>query len=144
MFRGLLRFALLMIVLAAAAAFFMGYRFGDYGIGRPPERPVATTGAAPEVDTARARATGAKIGEKVAAGANQAERALENGALTAKIKAKMALDDSVKALDINVDTANGVVTLTGTVHSEAERTRAVQLARETAGVTSVTDRLTVR
>jgi hyperosmotically inducible protein len=143
MFRGLLRFALLVIVLAAAVAFFMGYRFA----GHPDQaaaRPVATTGTAPEVDTARARATGAKIGEKVAVGANQAEHALENGALTAKIKAKMALDDSVKALDINVDTADGVVTLTGTVHSEAERTRALQLARETAGVTSVTDRLTVR
>jgi len=143
MFRGLLRFALLLIVLAAVVAFFMGYRFGGRG-DRPVERPVATTGTAPEMDTARARAAGAKIGERVAVGANQAEHALENGALTAKIKAKMALDDSVKALDINVDTADGVVTLTGTVHSDAERTRAVQLARETAGVTSVTDRLTVR
>ena len=143
MFRALLRFALLLIVLAAAVAFFMGYRYGGHN-DRPTERPVATTGTAPEVDTARARAAGARIGEKVAVGANQAEHALENGALTAKIKAKMALDDSVKALDINVDTADGVVTLTGTVHSEAERTRAVQLARETAGVTSVTDRLTVR
>ena len=107
-------------------------------------RPVPTTGTTPEIDTSRARETGAKIGEKVAAGANQAEHALENAALTAKIKSKMALDDSVKALDINVDTANNVVTLTGTVHSEAERTRAVQLARETAGVTSVNDRLTIR
>lgn len=142
MFRALLRFALLMVVLAAAVAFFMGYRFGDRGTDL--ERPVPTTGTAPEVDTSRARETGAKIGEKVAVGANQAEHALENAAMTAKIKSKMALDDSVKALDINVDTANGMVTLTGTVHSEAERTRAVQLARETAGVTSVNDRLTVR
>ena len=144
MFRALLRFALLVIVLAAAVAFFMGYRFGDHGNDLSAERPVSTTGTAPKVDTARAREAGAKIGEKVAAGANQAEHALENAGLTAKIKSKMALDDSVKALDINVDTSNGVVTLTGTVHSEAERTRAVQLARETAGVTSVNDRLTVR
>ena len=144
MFRGLLRFALLVIVLAAAVAFFMGYHFRDHGNDLSAERPVSTTGTAPKVDTARAREAGAKIGEKVAAGANQAEHALENAALTAKIKSKMALDDSVKALDINVDTSNGVVTLTGTVHSEAERTRAVQLARETAGVTSVNDRLTVR
>jgi hypothetical protein len=144
MFRALLRFALLVIVLAAAVAFFMGYRFGDHGDNLSSERPVSTTGTAPKVDTSRARETGAKIGEKVAVGANQAEQALENAALTAKIKSKMALDDSVKALDINVDTANGVVTLTGTVHSEAERTRALQLARETTGVTSVNDRLTVR
>ena len=144
MFRALLRLALLVVVIAAAAAFFTGYRLGDHGDVVTAERPVATTGTAPQVDTARARAAGAAVGEKLAVGANQAEHALENGALTAKIKTKMALDDSVKALGINVDTADGVVTLTGTVHSQAERTRAVQLARETAGVTSVHDRLTVR
>ena len=143
MIRALLRLTIVVIVVLAAIAFFMGYRLGDNGISRP-ENAVGTTGAIPKVDTDRARETGAAIGEKVATGANQAERALENGALTAKIKSKMALDDTVKARDINVDTANGVVTLSGTVHSEAERTRAVQLARETAGVTSVTDRLTVR
>jgi hypothetical protein len=144
MFRALLRLAILVVIVAAAIAFFMGYRIADNGISRPSDTAVGTTGSTPRVDTERARAAGAAIGEKVATGANQAEHALANGALTAKIKSKMALDDSVKALDINVDTVNGVVTLTGTVHSEAERTRALQLARETAGVTTVTDRLTVR
>jgi len=144
MFRALLRLVILVVVIAAAAAFFMGYRLGDHGDVVKAERPVATIGSGPAVDTSRARATGAAVGEKVAVGASQAEHALENGALTAKIKAKMALDDSVKALGINVDTADGVVTLTGTVHSQAERTRAVQLARETDGVTSVNDRLTIR
>jgi len=144
MFRAVLRLVVIVIVIAAAAAFFMGYRIGDHGNIVQSERPVATTGTSPSVDTARARQAGAAIGEKVAVGANEAEHALENGALTAKIKSKMALDDSVKALDINVDTADGVVTLTGTVHSAAERTRALQLARETNGVKSVTDRLVVR
>ena len=144
MFRALLRLVVLVVVIAAAAAFFMGYRLGDHGKLVTADRPVATTGVSPRVDTARARATGAAVGEKVAVGASQAEHALENGALTTKIKAKMALDDSVKALGINVDTSDGVVTLTGTVHSQSERTRAVQLARETAGVTSVNDRLTLR
>ena len=144
MFRALLRLVILVVIVAAAIAFFMGYRIADNGIRRPSDTAVGTAGTTPRVDRERARAAGAAIGEKVATGANQAEHALANGALTAKIKSKMALDDSVKALDINVDTVNGVVTLTGTVHSEAERTRALQLARETAGVTSVTDRLTVR
>ncbi len=143
MVRALLRLTILVIVVLAALAFFMGYRLGDDGISRPYDA-VLTTGAKPNVDTTRARETGAAVGEKLATGANQAERALENGALTAKIKSKMALDDTVRALDIDVDTANGVVTLSGTVHSQAERTRAVQLARETSGVTSVNDRLTIR
>ena len=50
----------------------------------------------------------------------------------------------MKASAINIDSANGVVTLKGTVGSEAERARAVQLARETAGVTAVKDQLVVR
>jgi hyperosmotically inducible protein len=61
--------------------------------------------------------------------------------LTAKIKSKMALDDSVKARNINVDTNGTVVTVTGTVQSDQERERAVRLAKETAGVTQVVDRL---
>ena len=48
------------------------------------------------------------------------------------------------AASIDVDTTGTVVTLTATVHSEAERTRALQLARETAGVTAVNDRLVIR
>jgi len=144
MFRALLRLVLIIIVIAAAAAFFMGYRFGGYGNDTPSERPVATTGTGPSIDTTKARETGAAIGEKVAEGANRAEHALEDGALTAKIKSKMALDDSVKALNIDVDTNAGVVRLSGAVHSQAEKSRAVQLARETSGVKSVDDKLVVR
>ena len=144
MLRALLRLVVIVIVLAAAAAFFMGYRFGDYRNGSTSERPVATTGSGPAIDTTKARQTGAAIGEKVAESANRAEHALGDGALTAKIKSKMALDDSVKSLNIDVDTNAGVVTLSGTVRSQAEKTRALQLARETSGVKSVEDRLVIR
>jgi hyperosmotically inducible protein len=138
MFRALLRLVLIVVIVAAAAAFFLGYRFGD----RTVEAPAATT--APAVDTSKARATGAAIGERVATGAAQAERALSEGSLTAKIKAKMALDDTVKALDVNVDTNGTTVTVTGQVGSAAQRERVLQLARETQGVKEVVDHLRVR
>jgi hyperosmotically inducible protein len=63
--------------------------------------------------------------------------------LTSAVKAKLLADTAVKGLAIDVDTTNNVVTLTGEVSSEAERTRATQLARETAGVSQVIDRLTM-
>src|SRR4051812_23319738 len=138
MFRVLLRLVLVVVILAAAAAFFMGYKLGDNKVGTP------MSATMPQVDTAKARATGAAIGEKVATGAAHAETALAEGSVTAKIKAKMALDDTVKALTIDVDTSGSIVTLSGSVHSEAEHAKALQLARETAGVTSVVDRLVVR
>jgi osmotically-inducible protein OsmY len=49
----------------------------------------------------------------------------------------------VKALNIDVDTDGSIVTLTGRVKSAAERERAMRLARETDGVSSVVDRLAV-
>ncbi len=82
--------------------------------------------------------------EKGRAAANQLEHAISDGGLTAKIKSKMALDDNVNARTINIDTTNAVVTLKGTVSSEAERERAVRLAKETRGVTRVEDLLQVQ
>ncbi|MEN3339790.1 MAG: hyperosmotically inducible periplasmic protein [Acidobacteriota bacterium] len=144
MFGALVRLVVILIVLAAGVAFFMGYRVGDRGTPHPATQPSVGTPERRPVDTSKARETGAAVGEKVAVGANAAEHALESAALTGKIKAKMALDDTVKAAAIDIENDNGVITLKGTVRSEAERARAVQLARETAGVTSVNDRLTVR
>jgi hyperosmotically inducible protein len=143
MIRGLLKLILVVVLLVAAAAFFFGYSWGD-GKGIDIDRPVGTSGVVDEVDRSEARETGAEIGEAVADSANEAQRAAANGALTAKIKSKMALDDTVTAANIDVDTDGSVVTLSGRVASEAERQRAVTLARETDGVTSVNDRLTIR
>src|SRR4030095_1477094 len=106
-----------------------------------PDSPVGASGP---IDTGRARDVGAKIGEATAQAANQAKAAITPAAVTAKIKSKMALDDLVKARNIDVDTNGTVVTLTGVVGSEAERKRAVELAKETEGVTSVIDHLQVR
>jgi hyperosmotically inducible protein len=140
MIRTLLKLVLLVVLVAAAAAFFLGYRFADGNV----QAPVSATEVVPAVDTDKARQTGARIGESVATGVARAEQALDEGALTAKIKSKMALDDTVKALTIDVDTTGSEVTLSGTVTSAAERDRAVQLARDTAGVTRVHDKLVIR
>jgi BON domain len=140
MIRLLLKFVVIVVLITAAAAFFIGYRFaGDDEVA-----PVGATRTGPAVNTEKARETGAEIGAAVATGAAQAQRALNDGGLTAKIKSKMALDDSIRATSIDVDTVGGAVTLSGTVRSETERKKAIQLARETAGVTSVSDRLVVR
>ena len=61
--------------------------------------------------------------------------------VTSKIKAKFAQDDLVKAHEINVTTHDHIVTLSGEVESMAAKERAMQLARETRGVTSVVDDL---
>ena len=142
MLRGLLRLVIVVVIVVGIGAFFLGYRWGGPGTAvRVDDRPIGTTGTVPDIDTSRAREAGAAIGETVAAGANEAQRALSAAGLTAKIKSKMALDDAIDAASINVDTDGSVVTLTGQVDSQAQKARALQLARETQGVTSVVDRL---
>lgn len=64
--------------------------------------------------------------------------------ITSSVKSKLLADDKVGGLRIDVDTQSGMVTLTGEVGSTAERSRAVQLAKETEGVKSVKDNLVVK
>jgi hyperosmotically inducible periplasmic protein len=66
-----------------------------------------------------------------------------DAAITAKVKTAFAADDLVKATKIDVDTMRGVVTLNGTVSSRAELDKALSIARNTAGVTSVRNNLKV-
>jgi osmotically-inducible protein OsmY len=61
--------------------------------------------------------------------------------ITAKIQAKYFIDDDVRGRTINVETREGVVTLNGSVATEAEKRRAVALARNTDGVREVKDAL---
>jgi osmotically-inducible protein OsmY len=63
--------------------------------------------------------------------------------ITTSVKNKLIADDLVKARQINVDTQDKVVTLTGEVRSEAEESRALEIARATDGVRDVIDQINV-
>jgi hyperosmotically inducible protein len=131
----ILRFLLVAVVVIVLGAVVMGYLAGQRGTLSVPER------AATSETVARARERGAEIGERAAVATAKVEETINEAALSAKIKAKMALDDMVKARAINVTTHATTVTLSGVVESKAEHDRAVALARETAGVTDVVDDL---
>jgi osmotically-inducible protein OsmY len=135
---------LMTLVLVGLIVFLvLGYWAGSTWGGR--ERQTAgAVGTSGTLSTATARERGAELGEKAAKAAAEMKQTLTEAALTAKIKAKMALDDSVKARTIDVTTSGSTVTLTGRVDSAAERERAVSLARETDGITAVVDRLEIR
>jgi hypothetical protein len=63
--------------------------------------------------------------------------------ITTAVKSKLASDDTVKASQVDVDTKNHVVTLSGDVSTLAAKDRAVQIARTTDGVKDVIDQLRV-
>lgn len=62
---------------------------------------------------------------------------VDDAAITAAVKAKLAADGDINPFNIDVDTNEGVVTLQGRVEKEEARTKAEQLARETDGVRRV-------
>ncbi len=63
---------------------------------------------------------------------------------TATVKTKLLAESEVAGLDIDVDTKAGEVTLTGTASSEAEKDLAGTLAKNTDGVLSVENDITVK
>ena len=65
--------------------------------------------------------------------------------ITTKIKAAYAKDKDVSALKIKVDTDDkGNVTLSGKARTRAEADKAVKIARDTKGVSSVKNEIKVR
>lgn len=84
-----------------------------------------------------------KLEQQAKKGIQKAGQTVEDASITAEIKLKFAKDDLVKASSIDVDTNNGVVTLNGTVTSQAEADRAVELTHRVEGVKNVRSKLIV-
>jgi osmotically-inducible protein OsmY len=57
--------------------------------------------------------------------------------ITSKVKAAVFNEPTLKSAEINVETFKGVVQLSGFVNSQADITKAVEVARGVPGVTSV-------
>jgi len=67
----------------------------------------------------------------------------DDASITTGVKTKYVKDSQIDALDINVDTYEGVVTLHGNVPSRSAESRALQLARSVKGVKNVRSKLTL-
>ena len=79
--------------------------------------------------------------EKTKTAAEKTKTTLTDAEITSAVKTKLLADTTVGGLKLDVDTEHGVVTLSGPVHSAAERAQALKLARETKGVKSVKNNL---
>jgi osmotically-inducible protein OsmY len=69
---------------------------------------------------------------------------IDDSVITAKVKAAIFNDTSLKSMEINVETFKGVVQLSGFVNSQADIDRAVEVARGVKGVTSVKNAMQVK
>ena len=69
--------------------------------------------------------------------------AIKDGWLVMKVHSEMVDEDVLAGSNIDVDVKNGVVTLQGTVPSEAARARAIAVAKANDGVKNVVDQLKI-
>jgi osmotically-inducible protein OsmY len=84
------------------------------------------------------------VGEKTKSGASKTGEVITDAWMTTKVHSRFMGEDLLKGSDISVGTNNHVVTLKGTVKSEAGRARAMEIARTTDGVTKVVDQLSIK
>ena len=68
---------------------------------------------------------------------------IDDAGITARVKTSLLNDPQVGGIRIDVDTTNGVVTMSGLVKSKAEEARAIELARQVPGVKDVKSTLQV-
>ena len=69
---------------------------------------------------------------------------VKDATTTAQVKTRLIGNGSISAGEINVDTENNVVRLSGEVGSDTERQLAEFIAKNTAGVQSVSNELEIR
>jgi len=109
---------------------------GPPGAAAPTAPPVESQAATPS-GSARspglAEATGREVGE-----------ALDDVAITAKVKAALLQAPDVKGLDVTVRTDKAVVQLSGFVASQAQIDKAVEVAKGVRGVREVQNKMSVK
>lgn len=120
------------------------------------ENPNATTttGTVAQKSREAGTTTGAVAQNTREAGTNLSETAREKTAdtrtamsdtmITTKVKAEMAADPVVKAMDVHVETQKGIVMLSGFVPTKAEADKAVEVARKVEGVQEVKSSIQIK
>lgn len=97
------------------------------------DRAVAALPRQKEQVKAQAKTAAARVGKEIS-----------DTWITTQVQAMYFLDRDVKGMQIGVTTSGGVVTLSGTVDSQATRQKALADARSVEGVKQVVDKLTVK
>jgi osmotically-inducible protein OsmY len=89
-------------------------------------------------------ATVGVTGCAVSSGQSTMGQYVDDATITTRVKARFAEDQQVSAMRISVETLNGTVQLSGFAATEAEKSRAAQIARAVPDVRGVRNDIVVR
>lgn len=84
-----------------------------------------------------------RVVNDIQVGEQSVSQTVDDKFITTKIKSKLTVSGDVNPFNIDVDTVNGVVTLSGRVAKAEAKAEAERLARETEGVREVRNNITV-
>ena len=113
-------------------------------VGQQVDGAIARTENKAEEVKADVKEATAEMRADTSQAADSASIAIKDAAITAAVNAKLAADESLSALRINVDTEAGRVALSGDAPDVTARDRATVLARSVDGVVDVNNRLTIQ
>ncbi|SFN19141.1 hyperosmotically inducible protein [Izhakiella capsodis] len=94
--------------------------------------------------TGQAKAALSDAGTKIDSSMKKVDGYMSDSSITAKVKAALLNDSTIKSSDISVNTHQGVVTLEGIVPSQDLAGKTVMVAKGVTGVRSVSDKLRVQ
>lgn len=116
----------------------------DRTAGQRVDEALARTERKADEVMADARQAGRDARQAAGDAAESVANKSRDAAITTEVKAKLARDERLSALAINVDTAGGRVVLRGSAPDADARSRATQIARGVDGVVSVDNELSVQ
>jgi hyperosmotically inducible protein len=125
------------LALAAALVF--------WGIGAAAQQEGPAKKAGEKIDEAgRAVERGLqRAGESIREAFARTREAVHAMGVEARVYGRLHWDKALADCNIELDVRDGVATLRGTVPDAAAKTKAVELTRDTVGVTRVVDQLTI-
>lgn len=112
--------------------------------GQKLDSAIANTEKAADNAAANASAAATNAADAAKEAGNAMVSAADSASITAAVNAGLIKDSELSAIKINVDTKDGVVTLTGEAPSQAAKDRAGDIAKAVQGVSSVANNLTVK
>ena len=141
-----------MISKSVAASAVLALMFAASGCDQTPPPAKITPGplgaAAPTVPLAESQATtpsgSARSPGLAEATGREVGEALDDTAITAKVKAALLQAPDVKGLDVTVQTDKAVVQLSGFVASQAQIDKAIGLAKGVRSVREVQNKMSVK
>ncbi|MEO8839059.1 MAG: BON domain-containing protein [Herbaspirillum sp.] len=103
-----------------------------------------TSSAAPTTTPDASSAAPSDSSSTMASDAHAAVAVVDDTVITGKIKTALLADESVKGLEIHVDTKAGDVNLSGTVENQTQIDNALRIAHGVEGVKNVNNALVIK